>query len=154
MTSGEHDYTVRTARPEDFDSIIGVVDDWWGRAASRDLTRLFLDHFHDTSLIARTPELPLAGFVIGFLSPADPECAYIHFTGVHPDMRRTGLARDLYDRFFTMARNAGRTKAKAITSPINTGSIAFHEALGFTAGEPVQDYDGPALDRVSFLKTL
>jgi hypothetical protein len=44
--------TVRGARPADFDTIIAVVDDWWGRPAARDLTRLFLDHFFGTSLIA------------------------------------------------------------------------------------------------------
>lgn len=147
-------YTVRAAQPGDFDAIIAVVDDWWGRPASRDLTRLFLDHFHDTSLVASTPETPLAGFVIGFLSPAAPDCAYIHFTGVHPRLRRTGLGRDLYDRFFTMARQAGRTRAKAITSPVNTRSIAFHQAIGFTATAPIPGYDGPDLDRVVFEKPL
>ncbi|SDT41510.1 GNAT family N-acetyltransferase [Microlunatus soli] len=145
---------VRPARPEDYDSIIAVVDEWWGRAASRDLTRLFLDHFHDTSLVASTPDQGLAGFVIGFFSPAQPECAYIHFTGVHPDLRRTGLARSLYETFFENARAAGCTRAKAITSPVNSRSIAFHTAMGFTASEPVADYDGPSLDRVVFQLAL
>ncbi len=145
---------VRPARPDDFDQIIEVIDDWWGRPASRDLTRLFLDHFHSTSLIASTPELRLAGFVVGFLSPAQPDCAYIHFTGVHPDMRRTGLARDLYERFFDLARKAGRAQVKAITSPMNERSIAFHQAIGFTASDPILNYDGPSLDRVVFRKTL
>ncbi|MDV3126033.1 GNAT family N-acetyltransferase [Mycobacterium sp. 21AC1] len=153
MTDSQHSYQVRAAVPSDFDLIIEVVDDWWGRPASRDLTRLFLDHFHDTSLIASTPELPLAGFVIGFLSPAQPDAAYIHFTGVHPVMRRTGLARDLYNRFFEMARKAGRTKVKAITSPVNARSIAFHQAIGFDASEPIVDYDGPTLDRVVFQRS-
>ena len=60
---------VRPARPEDFDTIIAVIDDWWGRPASRDLTRLFLDHFFGTSLIAEHGG-ELAGFLIGFLSPS------------------------------------------------------------------------------------
>ena len=103
----QNSYQIRSARPDDFDQIIAVVDEWWGRPVSRDLTRLFLDHFHNTSLIALTPDLPLAGFVIAFISPAQPDTAYIHFTGVHPDMRRTGLASDLYNRFFDTARAAG-----------------------------------------------
>ncbi|NSC20861.1 GNAT family N-acetyltransferase [Streptomyces albus subsp. chlorinus] len=146
--------TVRPARPEDYDTVIAVVDDWWGRPASRDLTRVFLDHFHATSLIAEEPGGALAGFLIGFLSPSESGQAYIHFSGVAPHLRRSGLARDLYERFFARAREDGRTVVKAITSPVNTRSIAFHTALGFTASDPVPDYDGPSLDRVVFRKEL
>lgn len=147
-------YQTRQARPEDFDSIISVVDDWWGRDVSSGLSRLFLDHFHNTSLIAFTNDLALAGFVIAFISPAQPETGYIHFTGVHPEMRRTGLARDLYERIFDTARASGCTRVKAITSRVNERSIAFHKAIGFTASEPIADYDGPGLDRVVFVKQL
>ncbi|MDJ1136778.1 GNAT family N-acetyltransferase [Streptomyces iconiensis] len=147
-------YAVRTARPDDYDAIIAVVDDWWGRPASRDLTRVFLDHFFATSLIAEEPDGALAGFVVGFLSPSEPEYAYIHFTGVAPSLRGSGLGRDLYGRFFARARAEGRTVVKAITSPVNTPSIAFHKALGFTASEPVPDYDGSTLDRVVFRREL
>ncbi|MFG3260140.1 GNAT family N-acetyltransferase [Streptomyces sp. NPDC048172] len=154
MNDAELPYTVRTARPADFDAIIAVVDDWWGRPASRDLTRVFLDHFFATSLVAEDADGELAGFVVGFLSPSEPAYAYIHFTGVSPAMRRTGLARDLYERFFVRAREDGRTAVKAVTSPVNARSIAFHEAMGFTASAPVADYDGPSLDRVVFRREL
>ncbi len=36
---------LRTATPADYDRIIGVVDDWWGRPIAGSLPRLFLDHF-------------------------------------------------------------------------------------------------------------
>ncbi|MBB5069910.1 GNAT family N-acetyltransferase [Saccharopolyspora gloriosae] len=147
------DITVRSAVPQDYDVIVGVVDDWWGRPASRDLTRVFVDHFGSTSLIAEAGGT-MAGFVIGFLSPSDPAVAYIHFTGVAPEWRRSGLARDLYERFFARARDDGRTEVKAITSPQNATSIAFHRAVGFTASDPIPDYDGPSLDRVVFTRAL
>lgn len=146
--------TVRAARAADFDRIIAVVDDWWGRPASRDLTRLFLDHFSDSSLIAEDDDGELAGFVVAFLSPSKPEMAYIHFTGVSPEHRRDGLARYLYERFFALARQEGRSVVKAITSPQNTRSIAFHTAMGFEPSEPIADYDGPSLDRVTFSRPL
>ncbi|MEU2791718.1 GNAT family N-acetyltransferase [Streptomyces sp. NPDC007100] len=146
-------FTTRAAVPQDFDSVVAVVDDWWGRAACRDLTRVFVNHFYDTSLIAER-DGELAGFVIGFLSPSVPEEAYIHFTGVAPAWRRSGLGRFLYDRFFDMARANGRTVVKAITSPQNDRSIAFHSALGFTPSAPIADYDGPSLDRVTFRREL
>ena len=82
---------VRAARPEDFDTIMAVIDDWWGRPASRDLTRLFLNHFFGTSLIAffGTSLIAehggeLAAFLIGFLSPSKPGQAYIHFATPAP----------------------------------------------------------------------
>jgi predicted GNAT superfamily acetyltransferase len=145
--------SVRPARPEDFDTIIAVIDDWWGRPASRDLTRLFLDHFCDTSLIAEH-DGELAGFLVGFLSPAKSLQAYIHFAGVAPARRGAGLARSLYEQFFDRARQDGRTVIKAITSPRNGPSIAFHQAMGFTASDPIKDYDGPSLDRVVFVRSV
>jgi predicted GNAT superfamily acetyltransferase len=145
--------TVRPARPEDFDTIIAVIDDWWGRPASRNLTRLFLDHFCGTSLIAEHGG-ELAGFLIGFLSPAKSVQAYIHFAGVAPAWRGAGLARSLYEQFFDQARQDGRTVIKAITSPQNGPSIAFHQAMGFTASDPIKDYDGPSLDRVVFVRSV
>jgi hypothetical protein len=73
---------VRPAQPSDYDDIVSVVDDWWGRPQAAGLPRLFLDHFHPTSLVARTEDGRLAGFLIGIFSPASAEEAYIHFVGV------------------------------------------------------------------------
>ncbi len=149
----ERGLTVRSARPADYDAIVAVVDDWWGRAVSKGLTRLFLDHFFGTSLIAEHGG-ELAGFLIGFLSPSKPQDAYIHFAAVAPAWRRTGLARSLYERFFERARHDGRTVVAAITSPQNGPSIAFHQAMGFAVSDPIRDYDGPSLDRVVFVREL
>src|ERR1700689_1127098 len=99
--------TVRAARPAGFGTILAVVDDWGVRAISKVLSRLFLDHFFGNSLIAEH-DGELAGFLIGFLSPSKPQEAYIHFAGVAPGWRRTGLARRLYDQFFDRARHDGR----------------------------------------------
>ncbi|MEU8340338.1 L-amino acid N-acyltransferase YncA [Actinomadura meyerae] len=143
---------LRAATPADYDRIIEVVDDWWGRAVRHILPRLFLDHFHRTSLVAETPD-ELAGFLVGFLSPSLPDTAYIHFVGVNPAFRGTGLARRLYETFFDLARADGRTSVRALTSPQNTGSIAFHKAMGFTAAL-TPAHDGPATDRVLFHRLL
>ena len=40
------------------------------------------------------------------------------------------------------------------SSPVNTPSIAFHTALGFTFGPAVPDYDGSNHDRVCFTLVL
>ena len=143
---------IRPAAPADYDRIIAVVDDWWGREVHGILPRLFLDHFHRTSLVAEAGD-DLAGFLVGLLSPSLPDTAYIHFVGVNPAFRGAGLARRLYEDFFALARADGRTTVRALTSPQNTGSIAFHKAMGFTAGH-APAHDGPETPRVLFRRSL
>ncbi|MEU7139482.1 GNAT family N-acetyltransferase [Nocardia sp. NPDC046473] len=140
---------IRAARPADYDAIAGVVDEWWGREILPVLPRLFLDHFHRTSLVAETAER-LSGFLIGFPSPSEPDEAYIHFVGVHPDSRKSGLARELYERFFVTARAHRRRVVTAITAPTNETSIAFHRRMGFTVDGPVPDYNGPGRHLMTF----
>jgi ribosomal protein S18 acetylase RimI-like enzyme len=147
------DVTLRAATAADYDSIAAVIDDWWGRPVSHALPRLFLDHFHATSTIAEA-DGDLAGFLIGFLSPSLPDAAYIHFVGVHPDHRRSGLARVLYERFFELAAADSRTVVRAVTASVNERSIAFHRALGFTVSDPVPGYDGPGDVKVLFERPL
>jgi hypothetical protein len=84
--------SLRAARAADYNGIIAVVDDWWGHPVHRALPRLFLDHFHDTSFIAERSRGELAGFLVGFGSPAQRDCAYIQFVGVAPEERKSGLA--------------------------------------------------------------
>jgi ribosomal protein S18 acetylase RimI-like enzyme len=143
----------RTARASDYPAIAAAVDDWWGRPVMGSLPRLFLDHFHRTSLVIDGPGGLLA-FLVGILSPPDPRQAYIHFAGVAPQARRRGLAQLLYAEFFALARADGRTVVSAVTAPVNTGSIAFHRAMGFSVTGPVADYDGPGRDLVHFERAL
>jgi ribosomal protein S18 acetylase RimI-like enzyme len=147
------DITLRTATAADYDPIIAVVDDWWGRPIRHALPRVFLDHFHATSTIAEA-DGALAGFLIGFLSPSEPDEAYIHFVGVSPDRRGDGLARVLYERFFALAAADGRHVVRAITAAVNTRSIAFHTAMGFTVTPPIPDYDGDGAPKVLFERRL
>jgi ribosomal protein S18 acetylase RimI-like enzyme len=163
------DIRLRTATAADYDQIIAVVDDWWGRPIGHALARVFLDHFHATSAIAESGTAEsgtaengtaenkggeLAGFLIGFLSPSEPDAAYIHFVGVHPSLRGNGLARTLYERFFALARANARQRVSAITAPQNAGSIAFHTAMGFTVTPPIPDYDGAGAAKVLFQRRL
>ena len=158
------DIRLRTATAADYDQIIAVVDDWWGRPIRHTLARVFLDHFYATSTIAESATAEsataenkggeLAGFLIGFLSPSQPDAAYIHFVGVHPGLRGNGLARVLYERFFALAAANDRAVVTAITAPQNTGSIAFHTAMGFTVTPPIPDYDGRDSPKVLFQRRL
>lgn len=131
---------IRSLEAEDFRPIIGVVDEWWGRPIRRLLPRYLFDHFSNTSFIAEDHG-EIVGFLVGFLSPARADEAYIHFAGVAPTWRGRGIARDLYSRFYELARADGRTEVRAITSPENRGSIEFHHRLGFEL-EPAPIVDG------------
>ena len=146
---------IRHAEPADYGRVIGRVNAWWGgRDMAPMLPRLFFVHFEGTSYVVDDGDGQLAAFLIGFLSQTDPAEAYIHFVGVSPEHRGGGLGRRLYERFFEDARAAGRTRVTCVTSPVNEGSVAFHEALGFTSERVAHDYDGPGEDRVLFVKTL
>jgi ribosomal protein S18 acetylase RimI-like enzyme len=146
-------HVTRMARPADYDAIAAVVDAWWGRPVLPVLPRLFLDHFYRTSLVVDGPAGPLA-FLVGILSPSDPDRAYIHFVGVSPAARQQGLARQLYEEFFALARAAGRRVVGAVTAPVNAGSIEFHRSLGFTVTGPVRDYNGPGRESMVFERSL
>lgn len=143
----------RTATPADYDPIARVVNDWWGRPILGSFPRLFLDLFCRTSLIIDGQTGPDA-FLVGILSPSDATRAYIHFVGVSPAVRGRGYARLLYEEFFALARADGRTAVSAITAVINTGSAAFHRALGFTVTGPVENYDGPGRAMLVFERAL
>jgi ribosomal protein S18 acetylase RimI-like enzyme len=144
----------RPAVPSDYDAIAAVVDEWWGRSIVGKLPRLFLDHFHDTSFVVEDAGAELAAFLVGFMSAAAPQDAYIHFVGVRPDLRTSGLGRRMYEDFFALARDAGRTVVSAITGPVNERSIAFHRRMGFDVRGPVADYDGPGTSLMVFRRQL
>lgn len=160
----------RPARADDHAAIVRHVQAWWNdsrtseqaRELSLLLPRLFLQHFASTSLVLQD-ETGIRAFLVGFHSQDKPDEAYIHFVGVDPRLRKQGLARTLYNRFLHDAAVAGRREVRAITSPSNAGSIAFHRAMGFELehgdreidGLPVHsDYDGPDQHRVCFRLTM
>ncbi len=118
------------------------------------LPKLFFLHFEGTSFVAEDEEGKLVAFLIGFLSQTDPTEAYVHFVGVAPEQRGSGVGRQLYERFLSVAVENGRSIVRCVTSPSNHDSVAFHESLGFEAESVVTDYDGPGEDRVLFVKRL
>jgi len=143
---------IRYAEPSDYGRVIGVIDDWWGgRSMSAMLPKLFFVHFRDTSFVAEV-DGELAGFICGFRSQTYADEAYVHFVGVDPGLRGSGLGRELYDRFF--AAVAPRTVVRAVTSPLNERSVAFHRAIGFEVERVDEDYDGLGEARVLLVRDL
>ena len=157
-------FQIRPLSAADYPRVISVIDQWWGgRPMADKLPRLFFEHFTDTSFAAAGRDGRLAGFLAGFISQSRPGEAYIHFVGVDPAERGGGLGRLLYEAFFRAAEARGCGLVRAVTSPVNRGSVAFHQRMGFQLepgdaevdGIPVSSgYDGPGSDRVRFLRIL
>jgi GNAT superfamily N-acetyltransferase len=155
--------SIRKAKPSDHASVITALQNWWG---GRDLTamlpKLFLNHFNDTSFVIEKKG-QMIGFLIGFMSPALQNEAYVHFMGIHPDFRKKGLGKTVYEHFFEICRKQNRTVVRACTSPVNKGSVAFHQKIGFRVepgdneigGIPVtRHYNRPGDHKVMFTKLL
>jgi N-acetylglutamate synthase-like GNAT family acetyltransferase len=155
--------TVRQAEVRDYDPIIQVIDDWFdGRPQAGKLHRLFFEHFQPTSFVLEE-NAKIVGFLVGFRSQTTPTQGYVHYVGIHPAKRGQGLGRRLYERFFAVARQLGCAEVRAITSPVNKGSIAFHTRMGFAIlpGDAEIDgiavtsnYDGRGADRVRFQRAI
>lgn len=147
--------------------IAPLLGGWWGgRDMAALLPRLFFQFFTGTSLVVDDADGSVAGFVVAFVSADDPAVGYIHFVGVAPSQRGSGLGRELYERTFETLRANGCRVVKCVTSPVNTGSIAFHGSMGFRQTLPPgavppsegplvwPDYDAEGEPRVVFVRDL
>ena len=159
-------HSIRRPRESDYAVIMEAIPRWWrtpnANRVGDMLPRLFLQHFTDTSWLIEAESGELGAFLIGFYSPSKPEVAYIHFVGVDPELRGTGVARMMYELFFEEAKDAGRSEVRAVTGPFNAESQAFHTSLGFTMHGDTsidgvmayEDYDGPGDHRVTMSRPL
>lgn len=153
----------RSVTGADYYVISPLINDWWGgRQMSDMLPKLFFDHFSNSSFIAEE-EGKIVGFLIGFFSQVHLNEAYIHFVGVHPEFRKNNVGKQLYQKFFDVVKQNGRSVVRCVTSPVNKGSIAYHTKMGFDvemADKQIDgvlvhpDYDGSKQDRVLFVKHL
>ncbi len=136
----------------DFDQIVDVIDRWWGGPMANFAHPIFFYELGDNALIVED-DGRLIGFLLGFLVFKTPKTGYVHLVGIHPDYRRKGVARILYETFTERCRSLGCERMKAITTTGNEGSIRFHQALGWTSTE-IEDYAGQDRRRMVFAKDL
>jgi ribosomal protein S18 acetylase RimI-like enzyme len=136
----------RSATALDADPIAAAIDTWWARHLRHFVHPLFLEHFGDTCLVVEDGGA-LVAFLVGMLSQRHPGSAYVHFMGVHPEYRRLGLGRELYERFFDVVRERGSAVVVAETGAFNAQSIAFHGSLGFTFEDGDDLVDGVPITR-------
>jgi ribosomal protein S18 acetylase RimI-like enzyme len=127
---------LRTVTEADYADVLSVFDQWWwtGRSSAHLLHRSFFRHFPNTSFVAEI-DGTLVGVLIGFISQARPEEAYIHLVAVAPDHRGQGIGQCLYRKFFETVSQQGCTAASCTCNPANSASIAFHRRMGFEIEE-------------------
>ncbi len=140
----------RKITKSDFDHIVDVIDRWWGGPMANFAHPMFFHELGDNALIVEE-ERRLIGFLLGFVVFGSPKTGYVHLVGIHPDFRRKGVGRLLYETFTERCRDLGCERMKAITTAGNEGSIKFHHALGWQSSE-VEDYAGTNRRRVVFAK--
>jgi ribosomal protein S18 acetylase RimI-like enzyme len=154
---------IRNGKPLDHENIVSVMTEWWGgRDLSSSVLKIFFVHFKNTTFIAEIDD-QLVGFLIGFISQSEESVGYIHFAGVHPQFRKVGIGRLLYEKFYSACRINDRSIVKSCTSPVNKLSIIFHQKMGFEI-EPgdgivddvsvTLDYLGKGNPKVLFKKIL
>jgi GNAT superfamily N-acetyltransferase len=153
---------VRRMTKSDFDRIVEVIDHWWGGPIGTFAHPIFFYELGDLALVIEQGT-DMIGFLFGFIvPPVGPPTAtasdvartgYVHLVGIHPDYRRRGVGRQLYDRFVSECRGAHCVRMKAITTPGNEGSIRFHVALGWIV-QDIEDYAGHGRRRIVFTKEL
>jgi GNAT superfamily N-acetyltransferase len=146
---------------EDYFQILDELPEFWDGRDTRALHHPFLIHeFGNTAFVIRDGSYVLA-YLFGFLSQREP-AGYVHTVAVRASARRRRLAQRLFDHFVEFARQHGCKHIKAITTPYNAGSIAFHRSLGMELlGEPnadgvpvVREYAGRGVPRVVFCKVI
>ena len=142
----------RKITKRDFDQIVEVIDRWWGGPISTFAHPIFFWELGDNALVVED-EGRLIGFLLGFIVFKAPKSGYVHLVGIHPEYRRQGVGRLLYETFTERCRGLGCLQMKAITTAANEGSLRFHEAMGWKA-EEIEDYAGPSRKRIVFTKEL
>ena len=145
----------------DFNQILLEITEFWEDDRILSVHHpMFIYEFGNSAYVIKEGDTVIA-YLFGFISQTTP-AAYVHLIGVRQYHRRRNLAHRLYDHFISFARTQGCTQIKAITSPTNTQSIAFHKSIGMElTGNPnedgipvVNDYSGPGSHRVVFQKDI
>jgi L-amino acid N-acyltransferase YncA len=146
---------LESVRPEDGPTVLKeILEDlpsFWGERDMRAQHQpVWLRQFASDAVTLREDGV-LLGYLLGAVTTH--ELAYVQLIATRTDQRGRGLGRLLYESFLSNARRRGAQRVEAITATTNTGSVAFHERLGFTA-DVVPDYAGPGQPRVLFSLSL
>ena len=104
------------------ESVEEGFDEWYGP----DRLRENLEEPRSELVVAETD-----GSVVGFAHAfADPEAATVLRLYVHPDSRRAGVGRRLFETLFERAEETGVTRLRATALAANDSGENFYRAMG------------------------
>lgn len=130
-----------------------MVDEWFGHPVGLVMHRLFFDQLGPSGVWLEDADGEPAGFLLGLVSEAEPDLAYVHMHVVAPVWRGRGAGELLYRRFCARAAARGCRRVRALAAPDRPASRRFHERLGF-AGTPAPGHLGPGADRIVYERAL
>lgn len=149
-----HEMEILNCSKQDYEEIADCLQEFWGERVDQ-VKHLYHPIWHhefgNTAYVMKEQGKVIA-HLFGFFSQTAPR-GYVHLVAVHRSHQGRGLARMLYAHFEIICRNQGLKEIKAITPPVNEGSIQFHRSIGMK-DTLVQDYFGPGVPRVVFTKKL
>jgi ribosomal protein S18 acetylase RimI-like enzyme len=143
----------RALTGDDYVAARAVVDAWFGHPVGLVMHRLFFDQLGPSGVWIADADGAPAGFLLGLVSEAEPDLAYIHMHAVAPRLRGRGVGESLYRAFCSRAARRGCRRVRALAAPDRAASRRFHERLGF-AGTWSPGHLGPGADRYVYERDL
>jgi ribosomal protein S18 acetylase RimI-like enzyme len=143
----------RALTGDDYAAARAVVDDWFGHPVGLVMHRLFFEQLGPSGVWIADGHGEPVGFLLGLVSEAEPDLAYVHMHAVAPRVRGRGVGDLLYREFCARAEARGCRRVRALAAPERAASRRFHERLGFT-GTWSPGYLGPGIDRFVFERAL
>lgn len=160
------DLKIRNTLEEDFVEIADLAENCSPMETERNsIYHIFTKFFKSTSFVAELPSEEIGGFLLGFISPENPEEAYIHLLCVDPKMRGKHIGKKLVEKFIDEVALKGCKKICLSTKPINWNSISFYKKMGFLEDQnqetinilgvnAVKNYNGMGQHMVVFYKLI
>jgi len=143
----------RPLRDDDYARARAVVDAWFGHPVGLVMHRLFFAQLGPSGVWLEDPTGAPVGFLLGLVSEAEPDLAYVHMHVVDPAWRGRGVGARLYGDFCARAHARGCRRVRALAAPEREASRRFHEGLGFV-GRMEEGFLGEGVDRIVFERGL
>jgi len=96
------------------------------------------DHFRDTCILAEH-DGRLAGWISGYLLPADPRTLFVWQVAVAPGARGLGLGRQMLERLLDRPECRDVTRLQTTITPDNDASWALFRSLARHRGARLED---------------
>lgn len=159
-------YNIRNTVEEDFLDISEISSFCPPMINERNsIYHIFTKFFKSTSLVIENKDKKIIGFLLGFISPDNPQEGYLHQLCIVPPWRKKGLAQNLVEEFLNIIRKRGCKRVHLIINPGNKKALNFYKKLEFqinNKGKVIivngfktsKNYDGPGEHKLICTKIL